>query len=145
MVSSVLILVFSAATFLFYLQAMCERVLRREFEDPLPDPIVEANALEFPSVRRLLEEPHANLECVRLRKTLERDCAALIHLLKHAANQGGRLSSAERLLTLYFRSLAALTNVGQKPVLLRMIAVLEYFANVLGERVKGARFGHQVC
>jgi hypothetical protein len=138
---SIIVLVFSVALFIFYLQATCERILGRPFEDPLPGPIVEANALEFPSIRAGLMEPNAAIESVRLRAALESDFLALTYLLKHAANQAGRLSSAERLLTLYFRALSALVNLGQKPVLLRMVAVLEYFANVLGERAKCARFG----
>jgi len=138
---SVVILVFSVALFLFYLQAACERVLLREFADPLSEPIIEANALTFPSIRKVLEESGAPVECSGLRASLKADCTALVYLLRHAANRSGRLSSSERLLTLYFRALSAVANVAQKPALLKMIAVLEYFANVLGERAKSARFG----
>ncbi len=141
MVISIFILVFSVALFLFYLQAVCERILLREFADPLSEPIIEANSLAFPAIRKLLEQSGTPAECSGLRESLKADCWALVHLLKHAFNRSGRLTSSERLLTLYFRALSAVANVAQGPALLRMIAVLEYFANVLGERAKSARFG----
>lgn len=148
MVSATLILIGSAALFLFYLQAMCEEILRRPFEDPLPDPIVDANRLEFPFVRRALEEFEAPVDYARFRVQLKCDYLALIYLLRNAANQRHRLSRHEQLLAAYFGTLSgALTlvhwlRVREKPILLKMTAVLEYFANVLGERIKQVRFGN---
>jgi hypothetical protein len=142
MISSVLILVLSAALLLFYLQSTCERILQRSFEDPLPEPIVEANALQYPLVRKGLTAPGLEADCWLARARLESDCRALTHLLKHAANERGSLSSTERLLALYFRALSSIAGIGGRPVLLKMTAVLEYFANVLGERAKSARFAH---
>jgi hypothetical protein len=145
MIVSVFILAFSTALFLFYLQATCERILAREFANALPDPIVEANSLEFPAVRKALEEANGALNLAQLRSALECDCIALTYLLKNAANKTGRLSPAERLLTLYFRALSSLVNVGKGAVLAKMTDVLAYFTNVLGERVRGSRFGSAAC
>lgn len=144
---SIAILVFSAAIFLFYLQAACERILQRPFRDPLPDPIVEANRLEFPFVRRALEEYDAPVDYQRFRVQLKCDFLALIYLLRNAANQRHQLSGSERMLAIYFRALSAALTVlhvlglPDRPLLLRMTSVLEYFANVLGERIKRVRFG----
>jgi hypothetical protein len=139
--------VFSAALGLFYLQAACERILRRRFEDPLPDPIVDANRLEFPYVRKTLEEFDTPLDYPRFSMHLKCDYLALVYLLKNAANQDGRLTASERFLAMYFRMLSGalpalhLLKFGERGVLLKMTEVLEYFANVLGERIKRVRFG----
>jgi len=77
--------------------------------------------------------------------------SGLIYLLKNAANQGRKLSGSERALAIYFRTLSGtlaglhLLKFGERPVLLKMTAVLEYFANVLGERIKRVRFGQQTA
>src|SRR5215469_5774931 len=139
---SAFILIGSLALFLFYLQAVCEQILRRRFEDPLPDPIVDANRLEFPFVRKALEEFEAPVDYLRFRVQLKCDYLALTYLLRNAANQHHRLSGSERLLTAYFGALSGLLTVVhflgmvEKPIFLKMTAVLEYFANVLGERIK---------
>lgn len=145
---SITILVISAALLLFYLQAACEKILRKPFEEPLPDPIVDANRLEFPFIRRALEEYEAPIDYARFRVQLKCDYLALIYLLRNAANQRRRLSGDERTLAIYFRALSGLLAVwhllglGERPLLLKMTSVLEYFANVLGERIKRVRFGH---
>jgi len=145
---SITILVISAALLLFYLQAACEKILRRPFEEPLPDPIVDANRLEFPFIRRALEEYEAPIDYARFRVQLKCDYLALIYLLRNAANQRRRLSGDERSLAIYFRALSGLLAIwhllglGERPLLLKMTSVLEYFANVLGERIKRVRFGH---
>jgi hypothetical protein len=148
MVWATLILIFSAAVFLFSLQAACEEILRRRFEDALPDPIVDANRLEFPFVRRALQEFEAPVDYARFRVQLKCDYLALIYLLRNAANQRHRLSRHERLLAAYFGTLSGVLTLAhwlraaEKPILLKMTAVLEYFANVLGERIKHVRFGN---
>ena len=146
MISTMLILVFSMALLIFYLQTACERILRREFEGAFPDPIIEANRLEFPYIRKTLEEFDAPVDYSRFSTHLKCDYLALIYLLKNAANEERRLSRSERVLAVYFRSLSwalagsHLVRFGERAVLLKMTAVLEYFANVLGERIKGIRF-----
>jgi hypothetical protein len=148
MFPATLILIGSLALFLFYLQAVCEQVLRRRFEDPLPDPIVEANRLEFPFVRNALKEFDAPVDYTRFRVQLKCDYLALTYLLRNAANRSHRLSRSERLLAAYFGTLSLLLTVVhflgmlEKPIFLKMTAVLEYFANVLGERIKRVRFGN---
>lgn len=145
---SITILVISAALLLFYLQAACEKILRKPFEEPLPDPIVDANRLEFPFIRRALEEYEAPIDYARFRVQLKCDYLALIYLLRNAANQRRRLSGDERTLAVYFRALSGLLTIwhllglGERRLLLKMTSVLEYFANVLGERIKRVRFGH---
>jgi hypothetical protein len=148
MISATLILIGSAALFLFYLQAVCEEILRRQFEDALPDPIVDANRLEYPFIRQALEEFETPVDYARFRVQLKCDYLALIYLLRNAANQRHRLSRHEWLLAAYFGTLSGVLTLGhwlrrgEKPLLLKMTQVLEYFANVLGERIKQVRFGN---
>jgi hypothetical protein len=148
MVWATVVLICCTALLLFYLQILCENILGRPFEEALPDPIVDANRLEFPFVRRALQEFEAPVDYARFRVQLKCDYLALIYLLRNAANQRHRLSRHERLLAAYFGTLSgALTlahwlHITEKPILLKMTAVLEYFANVLGERIKHVRFGN---
>ncbi|HEV2381268.1 MAG TPA: hypothetical protein VG206_15925 [Terriglobia bacterium] len=113
----------------------------------MPDPIIDANRLEFPYVRKSLEEFDAPVDYPRFSMHLKCDYLALIYLLKNAANQDRQLSASERALAIYFRVLSValwalhLVKYGERAVLLKMTAVLEYFANVLGERIKRIRFG----
>ncbi|HUI43825.1 MAG TPA: hypothetical protein VL523_17835 [Terriglobia bacterium] len=147
MVTATIILALSAGLFLFYLQATCERILRLPFEDPLPEPIVDANRLEFPFVRTALREFDTPVDYPRFRVQLKCDYLALVYLLRNAANKKGRLSHNERLLALYFRALSGVlaashrSGFAEKLILLKMTEVLLYFANVLGERIKRVRFG----
>lgn len=143
---SVLIFVFSAALLLFYLQAACERIIQRPFEEQLARPIVEANKLRFPHIRRDLEKGDACVDCARLRVQLNCDFVAVKNLLCNAGGHRRRLSRAERTGAIYFRMLSGLWAVchlfgiqGRAP-LLKMASVLEFFANVLGERIKRVRF-----
>jgi len=143
-----LILILSTAMFFFYFQVTCQKILRRQFDREYFQSIVNANRLEFPSLRRSLEEFGTPIDYPRLRMMLKCDFLALTYLLKNAANLNQRYTNEERLLILYFRwqflSLAVrrLLKVGEKKVILRLTSVLQYFANVVGQRVNTVRFGN---
>lgn len=148
MVLASLILIISTALFFFYFQVTCQKILRRKFDREYFLSIVNANRLEFPSVRKALEEFDAPMDYARFRLTLKCDYLALTYLLKNAANVNQRYSREERLLMLYFRaiflSLVArhLLRLREKPAILKLTAILEYFANVVGQRVNLVRFGN---
>jgi hypothetical protein len=147
MLVAVLILILSAAMFFFYFQAACQRILRREFDREYFAPIVNANRLEFPSVRKAIEDFSAPLEYTRFRMMLKCDYLALTYLLKNAANANHRYSGEDRLLMVYYRlvtfslSLRHLLRLGERQAILRMTSVLEYFGNVVGRRVNLAKLG----
>jgi len=151
MILAALILILSTAMFFFYFQVTCQKILRRQFDREYFQSIVNANHLEFPSLRKSLEEFGAPVDYPRLRMMLKCDFLALTYLLKNAANVNQRYSNEERLLILYFRcqllSLAVrhLVKVGEKRAILRLTAVLEYFANVIGQRVNTAGFGNSTA
>ena len=141
MVFSALVLILSAAFFFFYLQATCQRILRQQFDREYFLAIVKANLLEFPAVRRTLEDLNAPVDYPRLRTTLECDFLALTYLLKNAVNVNQRYSLEERLLMFYFRLVFASLitrqwlRVAEKPAILKLTAILQHFANVVGQRI----------
>jgi hypothetical protein len=79
--------------------------------------------------------------------TLKCDFLALTYLLKNAANVNQRYTYKQYLLILYFEvlyfSLIARHWLGlrEAPVVLKLTSILQYFANVVGERVYSAQFG----
>jgi hypothetical protein len=80
--------------------------------------------------------------------TLKCDFLALTYLLKNAANVNQRYSYEERLLILYFKLVftSLITRhwlkMRETPAALKLTTILEYFANVVGERVNTVRFGN---
>lgn len=148
MILAALILILSTAMFFFYLQATCMKVLGRQFDQEYFLSIVNANRLEFPSVRKALEDFATPIDYPRLRIILKCDFLALTYLLKNAANVDQRYSREQRLLILYFRliffSLVTrhLLKLSEKPAVLKLTAILQYFANVVGQRVSTVRFGN---
>ena len=148
MVLTVLILILATALFFFYLQITCQRILRRQFEREYFLAIVNAYRLEFPAVRRTLGEFDAPVDYPRLRVMLKCDFLALTYLLKNAANVHQRYSREEWLLMFYFRlSFASLVarhwfQKRERRSILKLAAILQYFANVVGQRVGTVRFAN---
>ena len=148
MVLAALILTLATAFFFFYLQVTCQRILRRQFEREYFLAIVNAGGLGFPAVRRTSGEFNAPVDYPRLRMTLEGDFLALTYLLKNAVNVRQRYSGEEWLLMFYFRLVFASLitrhwlRVSEKSAILKLTAILQYFANVVGQRVDTARFAN---
>lgn len=144
---SVAILIIAAALLLFYLQATCERILRQRAHEEFYHAIVNANRLEFPYVRTAIAEYDAPVDYGRFRMQLKCDFLALTYLLKSAVNSSQRLSRDEKRLALYFRVLFFLLSVfhvagvGEKAFMLKLASILQFFSNVLGERISNIRFG----
>jgi hypothetical protein len=144
---AVAILIISTALLLFYLQATCEKILRSRAHEEFYHSIVNANRLEFPYVRTTIEEYDAPLDYGRFRMQLKCDFLALTYLLKNAVNSRQKLSRDEKTLALYFKVLFSLlaishmAGVGEKVFMLKLTSILQFFSNVLGERVSKIRFG----
>jgi hypothetical protein len=135
-----LILILSTGLCLFYVQVICQKILRRQFEPGLWQAVVEANRLQFPSVRKALAGLGRPVEYRQLRMFLKCDFLALTYILKHTATVYQPFTYEERLLMLYFRllfvSLATrhALRLRETPAALKLTAILEYFANVVAER-----------
>lgn len=141
-----LILVLSVALFFFYFQTICQRILATEFDRDYFLAIVNANRLEFPSVRKAVEEFDAPIDFARFTMMLKCDFLALTYLLKNAGNAKHRYTSQDRLLILYFQGAYLWLHIGhllrldeRSPVLL-LTRILQYFGNVVGRRVNSLGF-----
>ena len=143
-----LILIFSTGMLLFYVHAICQRMLRHEFDKDYYLAIVNANRLDFLSVRRVAEASEAPVDYARVRLTLKCDYLALTYLLKNAVNVNRRYTRQEWLLVVYFHAILLLLGLchklrlGERSALLNLTAILQYFANVIGQRVSALRFGN---
>jgi len=143
-----LILVFSTAMFFFYWQVTVQKILRRSFERAYFQVIATANQLEFPALRAALESPNGKVDYAHLRQNIKCDYQALTYLLKNACNTKQSYSREERLLMVYFRmalfslSVRHALKLGEKSSAMNLASVLQYFANVVGERVDSVRMGN---
>ena len=143
---AILILILSTAMFFFYFQTICQRILAKEFERDYFLPIVNANRLEFLSVRKAVEEFDTPVDYARFCMMLKCDFLALTYLLKNAANADHRYTPQDRLLILYFQSVYVflrirhLLKLDEKSPILRLTSILQYFGNVVGRRVNSSGF-----
>ena len=146
MMLAVLILILSTAMIFFYFQATCQNILREQFNRKCFRSIVNAHGLEFVALQSALGDTGTAVDYRQLREMLKCDYLALTYLLKTVANAKQHTSTNERLLIVYFHwlsfSLAArcLLGVGEKQAIRRLASVLEYFANVLGQRANADGF-----
>ena len=141
---SLFILLFSVVLLCFWLRAASQSVLRQRFAENYSDEIAETMQLEFLAIRRALEEsPEDIADYSGLLDTLQRDYEALTYLLRNAATvHVGRYSRSERLLILDFQLLRlwvqlkrVLGITGWHRSLVEMTRILEYFSNVMGQRL----------
>lgn len=141
---SVFVLVISGAFLLLSLRSACRSILRERFEQDYSAEVAEANQLEYLAIHKALAEyPEEIADYGGLLATLERDYEALTYLLRNAATlHVGRYSHAERLLILDFQLLRlwvrlkrALGLHSWRSGLLEMATILQYFGNVVGQRL----------
>jgi hypothetical protein len=143
---AVLILILSSALFFFYFQTICQKILATEFDRDYFLAIVNANRLEFPSVRKAVEEFDAPVDYARFAMMLKCDFLALTYLLKNAANAKHKYTLHDRLLILYFQGTYFLLQVrhllrlDEKSPILLLTRILQYFGNVVGRRVNSLGF-----
>jgi hypothetical protein len=148
MVMATLILVLSTAMFFFYLQSVGQKILRRQFAESFWQAIAQANRFEFPAIRQALKNSSETVDYAAMKGSLQRDFLTLTYLAKNAANVNQRHSREERFLIGYFKFSAFMMvarhalKLGEKPSALKMTAILQYFANVVGERANAVRFGN---
>lgn len=141
---SLLILLVTGILLVFWLRLTCQSILRQHFPVDYSGAVAEANQLHYLQVRRMLAEDAAVItDCKELVRVLEWDHKALAFLLRNAATlRVGQHSHTERLLTLDFRLLCLWVRLKRmlgarnlRAPLLEMVAILEYFGKVLGQRL----------
>jgi hypothetical protein len=141
---SVLILAISAFMLVFWLRSASRSILRERFEQNYSTEVAEANNLEFLTVRSALSDgPEESLDYASSLGALERDNEALTYLLRNAATvHVGRYTRRERLLVLDFQLLRVWVRIKRtlglsswRASLVEMATILEYFGNVVGQRL----------
>lgn len=143
-----LLMLVSAGLVIFYFQTFSQKLLRRRFTQEFYQGIANANRLEFPSVRKAIEEFGTSLKDPRLVTTLKCEFLALTYLLKNTANVNHGYTYEQRHLILYFQvlyaSLITCHWLGwpETSAILNLTTILQYFANVVGERVNSVQFGN---
>lgn len=146
MISALIVLTFSSALFFFYIQSVCEKVLRREFGHPYFQDVIEAIQLEYPRLRDA-SASNVSMDYREAHHALECDFVTLAYLLKSNDRTGGQLSWRERILFLYFRFLLTCLpirhtlNLRERDAVLSLATILQYFTNLLGERLNGSSLG----
>jgi hypothetical protein len=144
MIGATLILAVSAGLLLFYLQVTCEAILAHEFKHSYFESVVRANQLEFASLRRVVNESGVPADRASLFSALQGDFLVLGYLLQHSGEAKRRYTVVERALMAYFRlmfvslRLRQAFRLDQKPAVLKLTSLLQYFANVVGRQAREA-------
>jgi len=145
MLMSVLVLVVSTALFLFYIQAVCEKALRQEFSHPYFKQILQVLHLEYPLLRDSIASS-APVSYSSAILALKCDFFMLKYLLKNSDPARRPLALRQKLLMLYFRVLLMLLplrhafKLGEKEAVVKLSAILQYFANSVGETLSAGSY-----
>lgn len=137
---SAAILVFSTGLFFFYLQTLCEKVLRREFSRPFYQDVLKAFDLEYLRVCQALSV-NTPMDYSDLRRALKSAMVALKFLGKKANPKQGHSSLQERVSLGYFQLLLHWLpirhafHVRETQSVIKLTLILHYLANLVGERV----------
>jgi len=141
---SIGILVFSTALFIFYIQTLCEKILRREFSRAYFQDVLNALDLEFPRLQQAILN-HANVGYPQIQLALKSDYFTLTYLIKKGNPKRRGFSWNEKLLIAYFRVLLLILPIRyalhfhERKAVIKLTAILHHFANLVGERVTPAR------
>lgn len=142
MLVSSFVFVISLYSLYYYFRYACRSIVRREFEKDYSTSVARANHLEFLDVRRALVQKLSTGAYEPMVEVLERDFQTLTYLLRNAATiHVGSYSRQERLLIIDYRLLSSWLRIkrllGVKNLhntLVEMTDILNYFANVMGQR-----------
>jgi hypothetical protein len=141
---SVFILISSLALLVLWVKSATRSILRASFEQDYSREVAEANRLEFLAIRQALSSDlDEGGDFGEALSSLERDYEALSYLLRNAATlHVGRYTRAEKLLVLDFHLLRIWARFSRllglrawRSSLLEMTTILEYFGNVVGQRL----------
>ncbi len=141
MIVASMVLILSTALFLFYLQTVCQKLLRREFVEPFYLNLARVAGLEFPTLRNETEKTGSVGVHTSVVHALRCDFSAVAYLMKKASRTRHQTRPGDRMLLLYWRVMFIslrfrhFLSLQESPALLELTAILQYFANVVGARV----------
>ncbi len=135
MITSIVIVLISAALFLYWFRYTCLLILNAETATDYAQDIAAANGLSFRRVQALLTNGGpADLD--RLRQSLERDYNVVAYLMRHAGElQVGGDSLESLMLRADYHFMKLWFRISQsRTALQEMCRIVAYFANSTGER-----------
>jgi len=145
MFMSILVLAVSAALFFFYVQIVCEKALRREFSHPYFKQVLQSLQLEYPQLcKSAASDGRFNYSSTLL--GLKCDFFTLKYLLRNSDPARRPLARSQKLLILYFQGLLMLLplrhafRMNEKKAVMKLSAILQFFANSLGETLSGGSY-----
>lgn len=140
MFSAVTILVFSAALGFFYIETVCEKILRREFSQQYLETLVGTIHLEFTQVSYPSRD-NTSVDFSKVRSALKSDFAVLTFLAQNGNPQSRHFSVREKVILAYFKLLFQILpichacRIREEQTVAKLKLVLYYLANLVGERV----------
>jgi hypothetical protein len=140
MISAIAILILSTALFIFYVQTLCENVLRREFSRAYFQDVIKSIDLEFPRLQQAFSA-NVPVSVSQIQLALKCDYFTLTYLIKNGNPKQRHFSWQERLLISYFRTLLLILPVRyafhfrERQAVMKLTVILHHFANLVGERV----------
>lgn len=147
--TSISILVVSTALFFFYLQTVCEKILRREFSRAYFQDVLNVIDLEFPRLREAVSA-NAPMGYSQVKLALKCDFFTLSYLVKNGDPKRRRFSWQEKMLISYFHLLLLMLPIRyafhhrEKRAVIKLTGILYHFANLVGERVTLVNAGNMV-
>ncbi len=135
MITSIVIVLISAALFLYWFRYTCLLILNAETATDYAQDIAAVNGLSFRRVQALLTNGGpADLD--RLRQSLERDYNVVAYLMRHAGElQVGGDSLESLMLRADYHFMKLWFRISQsRTALQEMCRIVAYFANSTGER-----------
>jgi hypothetical protein len=146
MLSTLLIAAFTFVLFVYWLRHNCLLILKQHFPRDHAPEVAAANNLRLPEIRQRLQARPRVADLPNLYRQLMRDHRILTSLVRYTATfQGGTYTVEQRLLAVDFRVMQFMFLACQaaapkqaRRALAEAARVLEYFANVIGERAVSA-------
>ncbi len=149
MISSIAILILSTALFFFYVQTLCEKILRREFSRAYFKDVLGVVDLEFPRLREALSAK-APMSYSQMSLALRCDFLTLRYLVANGNPKRRSLSWQEKTLVGYFHLLLFILpmryafHFRERQSAMKLTVILYHFANLVGERVAIGNAGNMV-
>lgn len=142
MIASVLIILFSAALFVYWFRYTCVLILSTKTARDYTAQVAEANQLGVLETLACLKDAAGQQPLEALRESLDRDYRVLTTLLRHAADfRIGGYSVEQRMLMVDYKAMRILYRLARglseshaRAALEEMSGIVAHFANAMGER-----------
>lgn len=144
MLASILIIIVSAALFVYWFRYTCLLILSAKTARDYAKDVAAANQLNFVHIQsQLATAPEGDALLDQVHQALDRDYRLVIYLLDHAANYDAWKEPVEHwilrfdfnLMSLWYRATRAVSARLARRALLEMTSIVNHLANSMGERI----------